>query len=128
MTMTRTFEDAHGIQFTNAPMEIHTASRQGVTETTVNYHNDYIEEPHAARDEIYYNVCYWVNSGAKSAGKDCLLFSFKEDGVNLRNNWRFKVTTDYDGLTIEEAAEKHFRNFVFPEGQEAGNYLPEVLV
>lgn len=124
--MKRTFENANGIQLTDAPLFIMRAGKQTQDEDVVRYDDSYIVEAQPQTVAVYYQVLYFVSDQAIIDGKDYLLFDFINTVTTLKEHvWQFDWdATIYDGLTLEQACEKHFRNCVFPVGQIAGAYYP----
>lgn len=118
--ITRDFTDIHGIAHTNCEVVVHRAGKQNVTETSVSYHDNYVESPPSSVESVHYQMCYWASTEARANGAECFIFKVFDELSEVHSNegvtlaWRFELTEEYDGLTLIEAVEKHFSEVVFP--------------
>lgn len=128
MTITRTFTDQYGITYTDTQLYVATAGRYTTQIDAINVTTDYVVTSNPATQRITYTMCWWATPQAKTDGLQSFAFQVDTGQTALVAVWHFDLTSDYDGLSIQDACEKHFRNYVFPDGQPAGQYNPTTLV
>lgn len=127
--MIRTFTDAYGITYTDTNIYVNYASKHTTQVDGINITTDYAITSNPATVRISYTMCYWANQQAKDDGLQNFTFQVPTQGQTTNTSvWYFDWSSDYEGLSIQDACEKHFRNFVFPEGQPAGQYNPTILI
>ena len=124
--MIRNFTDIYGSNHPLAIMTICRAAKQTSTEEVIDMDTDLVPEMTAPQFSIYYRMCFWTNQQTKDDGFDPMEFVFKNEADHNASSFRFALTTEYDGMTVEQATLHHFETCIFPEGKVPGYYNQEV--
>lgn len=107
---THTFTDAYNISHTDALFQIRAADEIETTNNNLRVDrtsNALVAGTNSTKNYTY-SMEYWKSAADKDAGFKALEFTT----VDYQTNFGFQHDAAYDGLTLEQICEKHFKEVV----------------